>query len=269
MEKLDSYIKVTTPSRAIILTALSVLFLSVVIWFFFGSVTDTAYLKGVVFPSQGTVSVDLPHNGTVRAVFIHKGDEVKAGQQLALVSIDGSYSIVSAPCEGIVLSYLIEGESFSPFQSIMNLLPKNESKIVNSVIAFASFKESRDIKVGQKAQITPTYDSRERIGYIKGHVDNVVPYPISREEAEEYFENKSIVDEIFPESGAVFFIGIVMHTDSEDESILDWSFKNDGTLDTGVGTYCDIQVIVKSRPLFKYLIENVKEKKNSVELWLE
>lgn len=269
MQRLDSYIKVTTPSTYIALAALTVLFISVGVWVFFGSVTDKAYLKGVIFPRQGAVSVDLPHQGTVRAVYVHKGDKVVKGQQLALVSIDGSFSILSSPCDGSVLSYLIEGEGFDPFQSIVNLLANDAGQIVTTVTAFANFKESRDIKANMPVQITPTYDSRERIGYINGFVETVIPYPISRAEAEEYFENKSIVNEIFPEDGAVFIIGIRMRTDPDDPGALDWSFKSDEVLDTGVGTYCNVRVIVKSRSLSRYLFESIKEKKQAANLWKE
>ena len=267
--KLDTYIKVTTPSTFIRLIALGILFVSVLVWFFFGSVTDTAQLKGVIFPSRGTVSVNLPHSGLVRTVFVHKGDEVKAGELLALVSIDGSFSMVSSPSDGVVLSYLSEGAAFEPFEGIVSLLSQEETGKANSVIAFANFKESRDLKKGQTAQVTPTYDSRERIGYIKGEVADVVPYPISRKEAEDFFENESIVDEIFPESGAVFFVSIDLNTLPGNPAALDWSFDSDEEHDTGVGTYCDIQVITRSRSLFKYLFENIRDKKNAVKLWLE
>lgn len=267
--QVDSYIKVTTPSTFIALSVLAILFISVLVWFFFGSVTDKVHLEGVIFPDQGSVSVDLPHAGLVRTVFIHKGDEVRTGQQLALVSIDGSYSLVSAPCDGVVLSYLAEGEQFQPFSSIVNILTREGSQTVSTVVALADFKSSRELKAGQQAQVTPTYDSRERIGYIKGQVNNVVPYPISRREAEDFFENESIVDEIFPESGAVFFVSIDLETQPGDPSSLVWSFNSDEVHDTGVGTYCDIQVKTKSRPLFKYLFENITEKKNAVHLWLD
>lgn len=267
INKVDSYVKVTTPSSAIILAALSILFVAVIIWFFFGKVTDISYLKGVIFPSQGIESVELPHQGLVRTVFVHKGDEVVAGQQLALVSINGSYSIVSATCAGTVLSYIAEGEEFEPFESIVNLLTQGQSGQVNTVIALADFKASRDIKAGQTAQVTPSYDSRERIGFIHGTVNNVVPYPISRQEAEAFFENKSIVDGIFPESGAVFFISIDLESNPDNPAELHWSFENEENLDTGVGTYCNIQVVVRSRSLYKYLMEGIKEKKHAVELW--
>lgn len=267
INKVDSYIKVTTPSSTIILAALSVFFIAVIIWFFFGKVTDTSYLKGVIFPSQGIESVELPHQGLVRTIFVHKGDEVVEGQQLALVSIDGSYSIVSATCDGTVLSYIAEGEEFEPFESIVNLLTQDQSGQVNTVVALADFKASRDIKAGQPAQVTPSYDSRERIGFIHGTVNNVVPYPISRQEAEAFFENKSIVDGIFPESGAVFFISIDLESNPDNPAELHWSFENEEDLDTGVGTYCDIQVVVRSRSMYKYLMENIKEKEHAVELW--
>lgn len=269
IHQLDSYIKVTSPSQIVILLAAGILFISVLVWFFFGNVNDTAYLRGVIFPSQGSTAVNLPNDGTVRTIFVHKGDAVVEGQQLALVSIDGAYSMVSAPCDGVVLSYIGEGGRFEPFEGIVSLLTQGSSEIVSSVVALADFKASRDMKPGQKAQVTPSYDSRERIGYIKGTVTNVVPYPISRSEAEDFFENKSIVDEIYPESGAVFFVGIDLEKDPANPEALNWSFSSNEDLDTGVGTYCDIQVIVKSRSMFKYLVENVEKKRRSVDLWLE
>lgn len=269
MKNLDTYLKVSSPSTFIALSALTVLFISLVIWFFFGTVTDTATLKGVIFPSHGTVNVNLPNKGLVRSVFVHKGDKVVKGQQLALVSVDGSYSVVSSPANGEVLSYLSEGESFEPFKGIVSIFAGENSATVNTVVALADFKQSRDIKPGQVAQCTPTYDSRERIGYIKGRVHDIIPYPISRREMEDFFENKSIVDEIFPESGAVFFLRINLDTDPEDPSSLKWSFKGRKDLEAGVGTYCNIQVIVRSRSMFEYLMENVKEARNTIGLWLE
>lgn len=80
----------------------------------------------------------------------------------------------------------------------MNLLAQGESARVSTVIAFGDFKTSRNLKTGQRSQVTPSYDSRERIGYVEAKVGDIVPYPISRQEAGDFFENNSIVDEFFP-----------------------------------------------------------------------
>lgn len=269
LDRVDEYIQLTGTSTPITLTALSILFIAVFIWVFFGKISDKAYVKGVIFPSQGTVAVNLPNNGLVRTLFIHKGDKVTEGQTLALVSIDGSYSIVSAPCDGEVLSYIVEGGEFNPFEGIVNILPAEKASKVNTLVALADFKTSRDLKPGQKAQVTPSYDSRERIGYIEGEVRSIVPYPISRQEADRFFENESIVDEIFPESGAVFMVEIDLKPDETDPSGLLWSFKGKEEHDASVGTYCNVQVIVKSRSLFAYLMENVQDKSNAMKLWLK
>ena len=267
--RVDEYIHLTSTSIAVGLGALTVLFLAFVTWMFFGKITDKAYLRGVVFPSQGTVDVQLPNKGLVRTMFVHKGDAVTEGQALALVSVEGSYSIVSAPTDGVVLSYIAEGETFEPFEGVVNLLAQGESARISTVIAFGDFKTSRNLKTGQRSQVTPSYDSRERIGYVEAKVGDIVPYPISRQEAGDFFENNSIVDEFFPDAGAVYMIEIDMETDESDPSGLKWSFDNKDLMDMSVGTYCDIEVEVRSRSLFNYLLENIREDENSVKLWLE
>jgi len=264
---IDKYIKVSTVSVKLILTALALVGLGVIIWSFFGTVTDREHIKGVVFPGEGTAGVNIPNDGTVREVFVHKGDRVVPGQTLALISVSGSYSILSAPFEGIVLSYIPENESFKAFEDIVDLLSEYDGKPVLSVTAFANFENKRFMKPGQEVQVTPSNETRERVGFVRGKIVSISPYPTSRQEAVIKLQNPSMADEIFPDDRSVFEVEISLDTVAGDPTTLDWSFPLKESVDMSVGTFCNIEVIVRSRSVLKYLLENVQESGNKVRLW--
>ena len=265
--ELGSYTRVSMASSKIALSAIAVLAAGILAWCFFGTMTDKEYIQGVVFPSEGTNGVTIPNEGIVKEVFIHKGDQVEPGQALALVSVSGAYSIVSAPFEGVVLSYLPENETFEAFEDIVNLLPSGTESSVTRVTAFANFKSKRFIAPGQTAQITPANETRERIGYVKGRVVSVSAYPVSKREAVLKLQNPSLADEIFPDDASVFEVEIEMETVPGHPDKLDWSFKSEEIIDMSVGTFCNIEVIVKARNIFRYMLENVSETRNSIKLW--
>lgn len=263
--ELGEYVRISNIHGRVILSAIAFLSIGILAWCFFGTMTDKEHVQGVIFPTEGTNGVSIPNGGVVKEVFIHKGDLVEIGQALALVSVSGAYSIVSAPFEGEVLSYLPENETFEAFEDIVNLLPAGMSGQVKSVTAYANFKTKRFLAPGQTAQITPANETRERIGYVRGKVVSVSAYPISRKEAVLKFQNASLADQIFPDDASVFEVEIEM--DSDPQGRLDWSFASKEHVDMSVGTFCNIEIVVKSRNIFHYLLENLKETENSIKLW--
>jgi len=261
------YIKVSTVSTKIILTAMSVLAAGFIFWCFCGTVTDKEQIKGIVFPSDGATGVSVPNDGTVREIMVHKGDAVEEGQTIALISVSGSYSILSAPYSGKVLSFIPENEQFNAFEEIVNLLPENGSGAVLNMVAYGGYNTSRLIKPGQEIQATPMSETREKVGYVKGYVSSVSPYPVSRREAAAKLQNSSLADEIFPDGGSAFEITIELTAEEGHPENLKWSFPLKENVDMSVGTFCSIDVITKSRSIFQYLMENVQETRNSFKLW--
>lgn len=260
----EKYIRLTSHSSIAVLFAMGILSVGFVIWAIFGSVTDREIIHGVVFPSKGTVGVNVPSNGSVKELFVHKGDMVVEGQSLALIAVDGAYSVLSAPYNGTVLSYIPENGTFNAFEDVIDLLPHSGVQKVYSVTAYANFTSMRFIKQGQEAQVTPLNEKRERVGYVRGVIKRVNQYPISRQEAILKLQNASLVNEIFPDDNSVFEIEIDMGRNPDAPDELDWSFPSDDPIDMSVGTFCNVEVVVKSRSIFRYLFENVKEKRNSL-----
>lgn len=265
--ELGNYIHLSVAGSKVILLAILILSAGILSWCFFGTMLDKEYVQGVVFPTEGTDGVWLPNDGVVKEVFIHKGDIIEKGQTLALVSVGDAYSIVSSPLQGEVLSYIPENEHFNAFEDIVNLLPSSDSGPVTSVTAFVNFKSMRFIAPGQTAQITPANETRERVGYVRGKVISVSAYPVTKREAVIKLQNQSLADEIFPDDASVFEVEIEMQTSGDGSGELDWSFNSKNGVDMSVGTFCNIEVITKSRNIFQYMLENVSDAKNSLRLW--
>ncbi len=258
------YVRLTSHSSIAVLLAIGILSVGFIIWAFFGSVTDREIIRGVVFPSNGTIGVNVPSNGSVKEVFVHKGDMVVQGQSLALIAVDGAYSVLSAPYSGTVLSYIPENGTFNAFEDVVDLLPHGGEQKVYNVTAYANFTSMRFIKQGQEAQITPLNEKRERVGYVRGVIKRVNQYPTTRQEAVLKLQNASLADEIFPYDNSVFEIEISMRRNPDAPDELDWSFPSDEPIDMSVGTFCNIEVVVKSRSIIRYIFENVREKRNSL-----
>lgn len=264
----DDNIKVSKLSTAVVLTALTLFFAAAVIWFFWGTISDKAYVKGVVFPVDATVGVNVPNNGYVKNLFVINSQHVEVGDPLALVSIGSAYSVLSSPCSGIVMSYKNSNDSFQAFEDIVTILPSESKGTVHSIVAFTDFETSRNLRPGMEIQATPSNETRERIGYVKGKISGLSQYPVSRQEAVTKLDSESIVSEIFPEGRSVFWIDIDLDLADTTTGELDWSFPLEDAVDMGVGTFCDIQIIVKSRSMYSYLLENIKESGNKIRMKL-
>lgn len=252
-------IHLATPSAYLLMATLALLAGALIAWAVLGSVTDKAFMGGVMFPSQGTHGVSIPNKGVVRNLMVHKGDKVVPGQTLAMVSVNDQYSILTATKAGEVLSCKQEQESFDAFEPIVNLLTDSESKTVNTLVAFADFKTQRELSTDLEVQVNPSYLTREKNGFIPGRIVSVSHYPVSEKEAIHKLKISQFAEDIFPLYGAAFEVVIELEMDPNDPTQFNWTFEQDRPVDMSTGTFCNVQVITKRRSIFRYLFENLRE----------
>lgn len=253
-------IRLSKPSIYLLLLTLAVMAGAFLAWGFFGSVTDKAKMKGVMFPVEGTSEVSVPNPGVVRTLMVHKGDTVVPGQILAMIDVNGQYSTLTATEPGQVLTILQEQQSFDAFQPIVNLLTENSDKQVKTLVAFADFKTVRELDTDLEVQVNPSYLSREKNGYVPAHILSISKYPISAHEAALKLKNEQFTQAVFPKEGAAFVVEIELEMDPDDQEEFNWTFDQEKHVDMSTGTLCDVQVITKRRSVFRYLFENLREK---------
>lgn len=253
-------IRLSKPSIYLLLLTLAVMAGAFLAWGYFGSVTDKAHMKGVMFPVEGTSEVSVPNPGVVRTLMVHKGDTVVPGQILAMIDVNGQYSTLTATEPGQVLTILQEQQSFDAFQPIVNLLTENSDKQVKTLVAFANFKTVRELDTDLEVQVNPSYLSREKNGYVPAHILSISKYPISAHEAALKLKNEQFTQAVFPQEGAAYVVEIELELNSDNPDEFNWTFEQEKHVDMSTGTQCDVQVITKRRSVFRYLFENLREK---------
>lgn len=269
--QMGSLLHITHASTFLLGVALMLMIGAFVVWGFLGKVSDKARYSGVVFPASGTTDVMLPNQGVVRSMIVHSGDPVQAGQPVALVSVGESYSILSSSVGGTVLSTKMDNESFEAFEPIVSIIGEegNTDNTSTIVVAFADNATRRDLRVGMEAQVWPEDESRDEIGYIRGVITEVDPYPMSIEQAKSLFRNSEIIESLLAMDDPAYRVTIQLKRMKDAPSQYDWSFGVPLDVDMGVGTYCSILTETRTRSIFEYLFERGRVLIRSVQLQVE
>lgn len=268
-ERLSDYIRVSSVSVFVILGALTLFMCAVIVWCVRGHLSESVTIQGIVFPFKGTEAVTLPVDGTVRELFVSRGQAVHAGDRLAVVGVDQQYSLLSSPMEGVVLAAKERTASFAAYEPIVSLLRQDSLRRGRELIAYTTFDNLRKLRIGMPVQVSPADLPREKYGYIKGTIVGVDDYPVSKSEALETLRVEAFANDIFPER-ATFPVRILLESDPERPGGLAWSHARAGEpVEVGTGTFCSIQIIVKRLPVYKKLFEEIDNTIRKTVLWVE
>lgn len=253
-ERINEYIRVTGPSLYIFLIALLVCVSSVCIWAFYGTVTDSIKVSGIVFPHQGVSGIHIPYEGIVTEVMAKRGRYVQKGENLLRFVHEGTSGSIAAPMPGVVLSYKRENESFKAFENCVYLLPLEETMQNRELIAYVTFKDLRKLKIGMEVQVSPIDLPREEYGYMIGRIIEIANYPIAKEDASSQFKVEQFVSDIFP-SETAFEIKVLLDVDKKNHGKICWSHRHRENVSVTIGTFCDLQIITRKRPVYDLIFK--------------
>lgn len=260
-------LKVTAlPTYLLVCTAL-LLIGAFFVWGFLGTVSDKAYYSGVVFPSEGTTDISLPHRGMVRTIFVHSGDHVSRGQTVALVSVEDSYSILTSTVEGTIINTKVDNEAFEAFEPIVSVVSGNrEASQRCMLIAFIDNAGQRYLQEGMVAQVWPENEKRDEIGYVKGRVVRIDRYPVSANEVRQTLKNEELAARVLSSGEMMYQVHIELLPSPTHPSEYYWSFGQPEDVNMNVGTYCSVLSEVKRRSLFRYLFEETRTRFRAAKL---
>ncbi len=85
-EQLDRGIKLTSPRHFLFIISFVIIFATLTVWGFYGSIPKKSKGMGMIMSSNGTVSIQSTINGVFSDVAIEKGDYVYSGSVIARVN---------------------------------------------------------------------------------------------------------------------------------------------------------------------------------------
>jgi hypothetical protein len=254
--EIGDHLKITYVPTYLLATAICLLIAAFIVWGFLVNVSDKAYYSGVIFPKEGTTDITLPNHGVVRNMLVHNGDSVHAGQTVAMVSINGSYSFLSSTVNGLVISVKGDREPFEGFEPIVSIVKKGAANRQTQLIAYADNDAQRHLCVGMEAQVWPANEKRDEIGYVYGRISRVVRYPAKLSNVRQKLKSETLAKQLTGDGkDLVYDVQIDLRRAPDDSTGYDWSFGKPDDVSMEIGTYCSVLTETRRRSMFEYLFE--------------
>ena len=272
-EQIADHLRVTYVPTYLLATTGGLLLAAFIVWGILGSVSDKVYFSGVVFPVEGTSDVTLPNKGIVRSILVHNGDSVHEGQPIAMVSIGNSHSFLTSTVSGLVIHSKTDNEpfeAFDPIISVVNAGTGNQESQRAQLIAYADNDAQRDLRIGMEAQVWPADEKRDEIGYVRGHITQVVRYPANAVDVRQTLKSDNLVQQLLGDGDKIVYEVIIdLQRDPKDPTRYDWSFGEPDGVSMDFGTYCSVLTETRRFSMFQYLFETARTRFRNIKLKFE
>ena len=271
-DQIGDHLRVTAVPTYLLAAAITILFGAFIVWGLLGTVSDKAYFSGVVFPSEGTTDVMLPNKGIVRSIMVRDGDSVRVGQTVALVSIgDDSHSFLTSTVNGLVVRTKADNEPFEAFEPIVSVVGSDYYGQPQRalLLAYADNEAQRDLRVGMEAQVWPADEKRDEIGYVRGHIRQVVRYPANASKVRQILKSEVLAKQLLEQDDVVYEVLVDLQRDPADSTSYDWSFGVPENVSMEFGTYCSVLVETRRCSMFQYLFETSRTHFRNLKLKFE
>ncbi len=176
-------------------------------------------------------------------------------QSVDFKEVEEALTTVLSPSDGIALEVLVNtGELVNAKQSIlwMEYPPKPDKPAL--FIGTLPAESMGHLKEGLRVLIEPASVNPREYGAIIGKIEEIYPYPVSKQELMQSIGNTQIVEFLLAKGPAKTQITISPNLDPETPSGYEWTSGEGPPFEISSGTICKIRVIIDEQPPISYLI---------------
>ena len=142
------------------------------------------------------------------------------------------------------------GDPINTGEKLVVVEPGNSDSGKVDVIAFLPQRTAKELKVGDAVQVSPSFASRSRYGFIKGTLTHIDVYAATDGELGNYIQSSTMIEKIQQGNDSVLLAKIKLGRDPDTESGYAWSTRKGWPGTIQPGTILDVQVIFKiDRPI--------------------
>ncbi|AET69241.1 hypothetical protein Desor_3779 [Desulfosporosinus orientis DSM 765] len=271
-ERLNEYIKITSPGIWSVLLGCLALLIAVVFWGFYGSIPDSVKANGVIFPQNGVTSVIPASGGRISDMRVKVGDFVEAGQIIAVIpqediikqvtelksnaradeksisALDNEYesrSLVVSPVSGIVLSAKTVNETVSATEAVARIVKQEQYANDKQIICYIPASTAKKLKEGMEVQVSPDFAPREEYGYMLGNITNIGTYPVSEADVLSAVGSQQYAEGLLPKENSVE-LRVNLTIDPDSPNKIKWSNPKGENLQLTIGTDCNMVIVIKN-----------------------
>jgi hypothetical protein len=161
-------------------------------------------------------------------------------------------------------------EAFDPIISVVNAGTGNQESQRAQLIAYADNDAQRDLRIGMEAQVWPADEKRDEIGYVRGHITQVVRYPANAVDVRQTLKSDNLVQQLLGDGDKIVYEVIIdLQRDPKDPTRYDWSFGEPDGVSMDFGTYCSVLTETRRFSMFQYLFETTRTRFRNIKLKFE
>lgn len=180
-DELDAPTVLTSPRDWLALLCLAALLIAAVSWAVFGRLPQTVNVAGVITGPDGTAQVQSPYQGMVTAIAVSVGDQVDAGQEVAVVTgtSGASHGVVSLFSGQVISMQVADGEEVGPGLTVAILERGAPGGGQRVAILFASPGQAAGIVPGESVGLAVASVPSAAFGLLRGQVLAVSKFPLT------------------------------------------------------------------------------------------
>jgi hypothetical protein len=249
-EDLDELLQVNSTRSWLLLSAISMVIAGMLVWGFFGSITQHVKGFGIIKTFELPREVVAIHAGQIDSVFCKTGDLVSQDQRLMKVFLleEKTFTELYSPFDGEITSLNVkEGayvETGTPVLEIMR--NQKSSAITPEVIFFVPEQEISQLKTDMIANLEVNKQGIPS-AFLKGEISFIANYPASKGAIQMYLPNE---DKSMRFEGKNFYevrASLMMDTSSKDVSA-------EAVLNSLNGLSCRVVINTATRSPVEFLL---------------
>jgi multidrug resistance efflux pump len=173
--------------------------------------------------------------------------ETEGADAAALESLYSDYerhAILYAPVSGTVIFARTTNESVSDTEAVARIVKQSQYADNQQVVCYVPAATAKRLKEGMTVQVSPDFASREEYGYIYGHITSIGTYPVTKSEILSSLGSEQYAEDLWSGTNAVE-VRMTLAVDADAQNKLKWSNPKGASLSLGIGTYTNIQIVLK------------------------
>ena len=249
-DDLDQAIRIIPLKTHLLMMGIVLFALAGVLWGLYGEVPVTVHGRGIIMPDEGVKYILSYEAGIIRSVGVKPGQFISEGEVVGTLETDDEsgrpkYIDIVAKANGRVIEVrALVGDYVHSEEKLISVIAETENQEMRKAIMFVPVEQGETLKRGLHVHINPISVNKEEYGYIKGIIDEVSDYPVSRQRMLALLGTETLVSH-FADGQILLEVEVDLFLDEKTESGYQWSTPNGPPFEVHEGTLCDADFITE------------------------
>ncbi len=259
-EQLDKALTVTSAMSWMALAAVTLILVVTIVWSIVGTIPVTVTTSGIVASPVSTNAVYTPESGSVTAVLVYPGSDLRMGDPVASYKTgDGDVKTIYSTQVGTVTEVLVKsGDTITQGNEIIRVSPKSYSDQV--IVCYVTLSDAKKIERGMQVSVSLSSAESQTYGHMLARVINIDSYVSSSKGMSYVLGTDNNLAATFQKDGdAVVAVTCEIYPDPNTASGYFWSNEKGAKLAVTNGSLVSAKVVIEEvRPITK-LFSELKE----------